>query len=320
VPAPLRSLLRGFFVKTGIGDYEVDGYISEIINLSGKEKQMGLSVPLRRAFKKYSRDEIQRKFVMTYYDKSADCFDFGGVKIPCDLDSPDFLELYFAMTIVGTLGVKLFLNDDYSKENIALWNKCVRHFSEEPYGYVDGDFDVTVRQGDVVIDAGAHIGDFSAYCAYKGAVCYAFEPMKPIFATLKKTAQLNGSGLIPVLLGLSSKKGKAEISIMDDNVGGNSIVIDRKGATETIDITTVDDFVRDNNLSRVDFIKADIEGSERDMLKGARETLKKFAPKLALCTYHLSDDTEVMTALIKEANPAYKVVQRREKLYAAASA
>jgi hypothetical protein len=54
------------------------------------------------------------------------------------------------------------------------------------------------------------------------------------------------------------------------------------------------------------------------MLKGARGVLKDFAPKLALCTYHLPDDPELMEALIKDANPNYKVTHIRNKLFAAA--
>lgn len=84
-----------------------------------------------------------------------------------------------------------------------------------------------------------------------------------------------------------------------------------------MEITTVDAFVSTHNLPRVDFIKADIEGYERHMLEGAQETLKRFAPKLALCTYHLPDDPEVLASLIKQANPAYHIVQKRKKLYAA---
>jgi hypothetical protein len=84
----------------------------------------------------------------------------------------------------------------------------------------------------------------------------------------------------------------------------------------TIEVTTIDVFVEENNLTRVDFIKADIEGYERYMLEGAKETLKKFAPKLAICTYHLPDDPEVLAKIIKDANPNYNIVQKRKKLYA----
>lgn len=83
-----------------------------------------------------------------------------------------------------------------------------------------------------------------------------------------------------------------------------------------VETISLDDFVRENNLPRVDFIKADIEGFERHMLAGAQETLARFAPKLALCTYHLHDDPEVMANLILQANPKYNIVQKRMKLFA----
>ena len=55
---------------------------------------------------------------------------------------------------------------------------------------------------------------------------------------------------------------------------------------------------------------------ERHMLAGAQETLARFAPKLALCTYNLPDDPQVMASLILKANPKYNIVQKRKKLFA----
>jgi hypothetical protein len=70
------------------------------------------------------------------------------------------------------------------------------------------------------------------------------------------------------------------------------------------------------DIKKIDFIKVDIEGAERDMLRGATNVLKTFAPKLAICTYHLPDDPMVLEDIILEANPKYKVVHLKMKLFA----
>jgi FkbM family methyltransferase len=206
-------------------------------------------------------------------------------------------------------------NDCYNKSIVDTADK---YMPEGPYGYVDGKFDVTVKPGDVVIDAGAWIGDFSAYAASKNATVYAFEPVKTTFDWLCKTAILNEPGkIIPVQKGLGKQEGNIVISIDEGHSGGNSTVIERGAATEQITITTLDKFVAENQIERIDFIKADIEGAERDMLRGATNVLKTLSPKLAICTYHLPDDPQVLEQIIKEANPAYKVVHLRHKLVAA---
>jgi FkbM family methyltransferase len=79
---------------------------------------------------------------------------------------------------------------------------------------------------------------------------------------------------------------------------------------------TLDSFVENNGIDRVDFIKADIEGAERNMLRGARNILRQFAPKLSICTYHLPDDPQVLREIVLDANPKYQIVEEYKKMYA----
>ena len=57
---------------------------------------------------------------------------------------------------------------------------------------------------------------------------------------------------------------------------------------------------------RVSFIKMDLEGSEYNALLGARETITKFAPKLAISVYHKKEDIWELPALILQMNEAYQ--------------
>ena len=68
-----------------------------------------------------------------------------------------------------------------------------------------------------------------------------------------------------------------------------------------------DDFVKDNNIPRVDFIKMDIEGAEPFALNGAVETIKRFKPKLAIAIYHSMDDFVNIPEWITGLNLGYKL-------------
>jgi FkbM family methyltransferase len=255
-------------------------------------------------------------------------FNFNGAMLP-DITNDRKSMYEFYGIFVDTLLFHVFYNGDYGnifgKKTVTMLEKTMLKEPwgyEGPYGYTDGGFDVSVKKGDVVIDAGAYIGDFSAYAAAKGAVCYGFEPTETTFQLLRKTAELNGGKVIPVQKGLGNTEGEVELFIDNGNAGGNTINAKRSGEGKrkknisTIKITTLDTFVREQGLTKIDFIKADIEGAERDMLAGARNTLRDFAPKLAICTYHLPDDPQVLERLILDANPKYKVRQGPKKLYA----
>ena len=261
----------------------------------------------------------QKEFEQTFLKNwlKLDCeqphFDFHGIKLPDISSSPEKLSTLLCL-FDDVLMFPCLLNDNYNKALVEYFDHRIVY--EGPYGYQDNDFDVVVKKGDVVIDAGAWIGDFCAYAAYKGAVSYAFEPVAETFEWLCKTAELNRPFIYPIKKGLGNKECELNIMIDKKNSGASSTISKGK-STEKIQITTLDQFVAKNKLEKVDFIKADIEGAERDLLRGATNVLKTFAPKLAICTYHLPDDPQVLEEIILKANPNYKVVHTKHKLMAA---
>lgn len=132
-----------------------------------------------------------------------------------------------------------------------------------------------IKPGDVVVDAGAYIGDHTIAYAKKvthsGAV-FAFEPNKEAFECLEYNMR-NYPQVQCFNHGLGDKFGRIGVNTSCDNVGMSFI---QQGNDVTI--MPIDDL----NLYQVDLIKIDCEGFELNILKGAINTLKKFKPKLVI--------------------------------------
>lgn len=73
-----------------------------------------------------------------------------------------------------------------------------------------------------------------------------------------------------------------------------------------VPLTTVDKLTRELNLARVDFVKMDIEGAEQIAIRGARETIRRFRPRMALCIYHMVDDPVKIPRLVQETVSGYR--------------
>src|SRR4029079_7865412 len=83
----------------------------------------------------------------------------------------------------------------------------------------------------------------------------------------------------------------------------DSVVMQREGPPLRLPVTTIDQIVSELQLSSVDFIKMDIEGAEKNALRGAEATLGKFTPALAISSEHLPDDVERIPALVNQLVP-----------------
>jgi hypothetical protein len=59
-------------------------------------------------------------------------------------------------------------------------------------------------------------------------------------------------------------------------------------------------------LSRIDFIKLDIEGAEASALRGASRTIREDKPRLAISLYHRLQDFYELPLLLRGLNPGYR--------------
>jgi len=71
-------------------------------------------------------------------------------------------------------------------------------------------------------------------------------------------------------------------------------------------INTIDNLITE----KVDFIKMDIEGAEQDAIEGAKNTIVKYTPILAICIYHKAEDWYKIPQKVLEINNNYKIYIR----------
>jgi FkbM family methyltransferase len=138
-----------------------------------------------------------------------------------------------------------------------------------------------------VVDIGANNG-FTALCfANQPGVerVIAFEPDPSNFDVAQQNVKLNDSPKVEVFQkGLGSTKAVAKLFMVNErNPGMNRLLKDASDsnvASKDIEIVSLDDFLKENRLSTLGLIKIDVEGYEMEVLRGAKETLSAFKPKL----------------------------------------
>ena len=88
---------------------------------------------------------------------------------------------------------------------------------------------------------------------------------------------------------------------------GTHSSVSKEGNLE-VRAVTIDAEVTNLGLPSVYFIKMDIEGAERNALRGAQRVLQEFGPKMTVSIYHREDDPEVIPEIVLGARPAYQIV------------
>lgn len=90
----------------------------------------------------------------------------------------------------------------------------------------------------------------------------------------------------------------------DENSLDGTVSKENNSNLSKIEIHKIDTILNQNQ--RITYLKADIEGFEQEMLKGAQETIKRNKPKIAITTYHTQNDPQEIIDLITGFVPEYK--------------
>ena len=172
---------------------------------------------------------------------------------------------------------------------------------------------VHVRRGDVVVDCGAHIGGFTRLALQAGArLVVAIEPEPANLRAFRRNLEpeLKSARVILIPKGVWETTGKLSLHI--SNTGdSHSIIFAQKGpGDEVIEVTTLDALAKELGLDRIDFIKMDIEGSETKALRGARQVLERWKPRMAVSSYHVKGDPAALCALVWSMRSDYMVATK----------
>lgn len=176
---------------------------------------------------------------------------------------------------------------------------------------VYGEGEHGVRAGDTVLDCGANVGVFVRKALSRGAgLVVAIEPAPENVICLRKTfeEEVRAGRVIVYPKGVWDHDCDLVLRTYDYQSGGDSVALKypHSQAGPTVQLTTIDNLTSELKLQRVDFIKMDIEGAERQALRGAKETVARFLPRMAISLEHTPTDAEEIPALIWSLWPKLK--------------
>ncbi len=218
--------------------------------------------------------------------------------------------------------------------NISIANHDVSFYGEKEFLYshltekadytcTTEDTPLRVEKGDIVLDCGACHGDtalFFALAAGSEGKVISFEPNPDNILLFKENMRLNPSLAKQMSLIEHATWHTDNTTLRFSLSGPGSTVMESNNGTTApedmqnkISITTitVDTVVNEHILENVHFIKMDVEGAELNTLRGAKRTLEKFKPKIAVCLYHNpQEDYRAIPAFLASLNLEYEFFLR----------
>jgi len=267
----------------------------------------------------YYQEIAKQLFDMGFEDIYCNEYQQANERINChsNFDDVNFLHRKSKAILQHDIAkVRNIFTDDLSKiifDNLLIkFKHGIFDFSDircNEKMYFNNIFRGTLQDNEVYIDAGVFDGktliEFIKFANGKCKKIYAFEPDLIGYTALRKEFS-DLDNVILLQKGLSHTDGEAYFDMR--GTMSSKIIESFKRNEHLTKIATVklDSVVNEP----VTFIKMDIEGGEYNALHGARETIMKHKPKLAISVYHEVDDLVRIPLLIHDFVPEYKFYLR----------
>lgn len=169
------------------------------------------------------------------------------------------------------------------RQTLARLNLDVRRRQNVPFG-VRWEDDITYylrgRSLRTAFDIGAHRGETALFLleAFPGVTVHSFEPFPENYAALRSV--VSGRDVHPVEAAVSDSSGTVALSAGDTSQRGG---LHGSGPAIQASALTVDDYVANQGIERVDLLKIDTEGHETAVLRGASDLLSRRATEFVVC-------------------------------------
>jgi FkbM family methyltransferase len=210
-------------------------------------------------------------------------------------------------TVSGPLADELFMGEAFSKTlqnglkiNFVYNSKIAREFLLSNPAVPDHVWEPQTtklllhfsKNASNVIIAGAYFGDQAIPVANnikETGTCHTFEPNKNNSDLIIENAKLNDlKNILINNLALWNKSNEKLIFEGEDALA--STIVAKEAAANVLHTITIDDYVEQNKVGKVDLLMIDVEGSEIKVLEGAVEMLKQNKPVVVFETHSLYDD------------------------------
>jgi hypothetical protein len=209
--------------------------------------------------------------IINFFEKNGFSYFPYDFSLRQTLQNEAFFDASCKMYFVLHKNKKMYFPQTFDKKRseCCYSSLLLEQDEKSPHLYITDKFNV--KEGDIIADIGSAEGIFSLSNIEKASKIYLFESDKNWIEALEKTFE-------PY---------KTKVQIINKSIS----------AKTKRDNITLDDFLQG---SRVDFIKADIEGAEIDLLRGAKRTIQGNKNlRMVLCTYHRENDAKILEEILK---------------------